>query len=330
LYKAAFCIVTVLAGAGAQVPAQQPAAAGILTPEFSDQIRADYILSAGDQILVRTLEMEELNERSFVIDGDGNIALPLIGIVRIGGLNVEAARDLLLERMRKFVRDPQVTLTVMRFRAEPVFLTGPFRQPGTYPLQGRRTLGDLLISAGGLAPGAVRRIRLTRRAEHGLIPLPGAQTSADGKLSEVLITTSPTGQLNDLSEDIPLKPFDVLTAEKAEMIYLTGELGKVGAIDVGDKEALSVLQVVAMSGGLTRDANGSEARILRPVLNTTRRAEIPVDVKAIMQGKAKDFMLMPNDVLFIPAKAGTKRNFARILGYTAPPLVTTLIWTLAR
>lgn len=319
-------------GAAAQTP-QQPASqppAGILTPQSPDRMRGDYVLSAGDQILLRTLEMEELNERLFVIDGDGNIALPLIGVVRIGGLTVDSAKNLLRERMAKFVREPQITLTVTQFRAEPVYLAGPFRTPGTYPLQGRRTLSEFLIGTGGLAPGTVRRIRITRRAENGPIPLPTASTSADGKLSEAYVTISPTGQLTNLEDDITLKPYDVLTAEKAEMIYLTGELGKVGAMDVGDKEALSVLQVVALSGGLTRDAKGEDARVLRPVLNTNRRAEIPVNVKAIMQGRAKDFMLMPNDVLFVPSKSGAKRNVGRVLTYTAPGLVSTLIWVLVR
>ena len=321
--------VTVAFSAAAQATSQQQSQ-GVLTPQSEEQMRADYVLSTGDQILVRTLEMEELNERAFVIDGDGNIALPLIGVVKIGGMTVESARNLLLERMRKYVREPQMTMTVTRFRAEPVFLVGPFRQPGAYPLQGRRTLADVLISAGGLAPNTVRRIQITRRAENGPIPLPAATTSADGKLSEVFINISPTGQLTDLSEDIVLKPHDVLTAEKAEMIYLTGEIGKVGAMDVGDKEGLSVLQVVALSGGLTREANGTKARVLRTVLNTNRRAEIPVDVHAILQGQAKDFMLMPNDVLFVPAKAGTKRNLSRFLTYAAVPMISTVIWTVVR
>ena len=51
---------------------------------------ADYVLGPGDQILVRSLEMEELNERVFVIDGDGNIALPLVGILHVAGLTADA------------------------------------------------------------------------------------------------------------------------------------------------------------------------------------------------------------------------------------------------
>jgi polysaccharide biosynthesis/export protein len=320
-FSALLCLAALLIPVAAQTPQQPP----VLTPQSPEGMRGDYVLASGDQVLVRTLELEELNERTFVIDGDGNIALPLVGIVHIGDLTVDAARELLLERMRKFVREPQITLTVTQLRSEPVFLVGPFRSPGTYPLRGRRTLGDLLIASGGLASGTVRRIRLARRADNGPILLPSARTSADGKLNEVLINLSPTGQLSDLSDDIPLKAYDVLTAEKAEMIYLTGEIGKVGGVDVGDKDALSILQIVSMAGGLTRDANASQARVLRPVLNTNRRAEIPVDVKAIMQGKARDFMLMPNDVLFVPAKSGAKRNLARVLTYTAAPLASTLI-----
>ena len=86
--------------------------------------------------------MEELNQRMFVIDGDGNIALPLIGILHVAGQKPQtrAGGSLLIEKMKKFVRDPQLTVTITQFRADPVFIVGAFRSPGTYPLQGRRTV----------------------------------------------------------------------------------------------------------------------------------------------------------------------------------------------
>jgi len=41
-------------------------------------------------------------------------------------------------------------------------------------------------------------------------------------------------------------------------------------------------------------------RILRPIANTNRRAEIDIDVKRIFEGKDNDFPLLPNDLLYVP------------------------------
>jgi polysaccharide export outer membrane protein len=301
---------------------QGPVSQGAIS-DVADRMRADYKLGPGDQILVRSLEMEELNERLFVVDGDGNIALPLIGVLHVGGLTADGAQKLLLENMRKYIRDPQVTVTIMRYRADPVYLVGGFRSPGTYPLQGQRTVGEMLLTAGGLAPGAVRRIRLARKNEYGAITLPATRQTESGTVAEMVINNS--GQLANPSDDIALKPYDVLTAERAELIYLTGEVGKVGGIEVGDRESMTIMQAIASSGGLTRDANGAEARVLRQVMDTNRRAEIPVNVSRIIEGRDKDFVLLPSDVLFVPRKSGAKRNAGRTLLYVAP-MASTLIW----
>jgi hypothetical protein len=48
-----------------------------------------------------------------------------------------------------------------------------------------------------------------------------------------------------------------------------------------------------------------------------------------MQGRSKDFMLMPNDVLFVPAKSGRGRKIGRALLY-ATPVISTMTWMLIR
>ena len=55
----------------------------------------------------------------------------------------------------------------------------------------------------------------------------------------------------------------------------------------------------------------------RPILNTTRRAEIDIDVNDIYAGKANDFPLLPNDVLFVP------RSFKRVIWTTVGQLILT-------
>jgi hypothetical protein len=68
-------------------------------------------------------------------------------------------------------------------------------------------------------------------------------------------------------------------------------------------------------------------RILRPVTNTARRAEIEIDATQIFEGKGNDFPLMPNDVLFVPRsrKRAFWTTFGMITMGTAPYLLYTVL-----
>jgi polysaccharide export outer membrane protein len=132
--------------------------------------------------------VDEINEKPFRIDAEGNINLPLLGRVRADGVTVQELEADLVRRLREYVREPQVIITVVQFRSEPVFFVGAFKNPGIYPLQGRRTLVEMLTALGGLQPNASRHIKVTRGAEYGTIPLPSAIADPEKKISTVEIS----------------------------------------------------------------------------------------------------------------------------------------------
>src|SRR5258708_7140565 len=102
-----------------------------------------------------------------------------------------------------------------------------------------------------------------------------------------------------------------------------GEVGKVSGIELGERDSMSVLQALTMSGGFSRDANRTKVRILRPIVGTTRRAEIDVDVKSLFEGKENDFPLLPNDVLYV--SRSYKRAVWTTFAQLALPLIPTFI-----
>jgi len=285
----------------------------------SDPIRPNYILGPNDQILIRAQEAEEINDKPFRIDSEGFINLPLVGRTKAGGLTIQELESELVKKLRPFIREPQVIITVVQFRSEPVFFVGAFRAPGIYPLQGRRTLVEMLSSVGGLQPNASRRIKLTRRREYGLIPLPNAIEAQDKKTSTVEISMGSLRDNVNPAEDIVLESFDVITVERAELVYINGEVGKVGGLELGERDSISIAQALTLSGGFNRDADRSKARILRPVLNTNRRAEIEIDLKRVLEGKDNDFPLLPNDLLYVP------RSYRRVIWATAGTLLLTSV-----
>ncbi len=264
-----------------------------------DSIRPNYTLNTSDQILIRS-NAEEINEKPFLIDADGNINLPLLGRIHAGGMTVQELETDLITRLREYFTEPQVNIIVTQFRSEPIFIVGAFRAPGLYALRGTRTLIEMLTQVGGLQPNASRHIRITRRAEYGPIPLPNAVVDPDKKISTVEINYASLTQSVNPAEDILLQPYDQISAEQAGQIYVTGEVGKIGSLELGERESISIAQVLTMSGGFGRDAMRGKVRILRPIMNTSRRAPIEVDVKRIFEGKDNDVPLLPNDILYVP------------------------------
>ena len=214
------------------------------------------------------------------------------------------------------------------FRSDPVFVLCQFERPGIYPLQGRRTLIEMLSSIGGLQPNASRHIKVTRRAEYGTIPLPNAVDDPEKKISSVEISMGSLRENVNPAEDIVLQPYDVVSVERAELVYINGEVGKVGGIELGERDSVSVAQALTMAGGFGKDAKRDKVRILRPILNTDRRAAIDVDASRVFEGKENDVPLLPNDVLFVP-KSYTRSVFIT-MGTVGLALLTPLIYLALR
>lgn len=280
-----------------QAANQAPAAT--LAPSY----RPEYVLGPNDQVLVRIPEEEQINERPFRIDSDGFLNLPVAGRIQSGGLTVQALEAEVTQRLRQYIRNPLVSITVVQYRSEPVFFVGAFQHPGIYALQGRRTLVEMLAAVGGLQANASRRIKITRRAESGIIPLPHAVMNDEQRTSSVEISMrSLTENLNP-DEDLILKANDVISVERAERVYISGEVAKVSALDLQERDSISITQALTQAGGFTPTAVRDRVVVLRSVLGTNRRAPIQIDVKRIFEGKDTDFPLLANDVLVVPRSA---------------------------
>jgi polysaccharide biosynthesis/export protein len=288
-------------------------------PQSMNTVRPDYELGSNDQILIGVPQSQEINQRPFRIDSDGFIDLPLVGKVKAGGLTVRGLETVLTARLRDYIREPQVSITVVQFRSEPVFFLGAFRTPGIYPLQGDRTLVSMLATVGGLQPTASRRIKISRRSEYGPIPLGSAVEDPQRKISTVEIGIDSLTQNINPAEDIVLKAYDLVSAGTAQPVYVNGEVTKPSVIALGEQSSISVTQALTQAGGFTPNASRGRVRILRPVLGTTKRAEIEVNLTRIYEGKDNDVPLLPNDVLYVP-----RASVRAILAPVGTSMLTTL------
>jgi len=312
--------------AAGQPPAAPPAAQAAPPPQPAgvDNIRPTYILGPGDQISISAFEVDEISDKPYRIDSHGDVTLPLLDKIHVDGLTVEQFEAVLVDRLKTIVRQPQVVVKVIQYRSDFVFFEGMFRQTGIVPLQGRRNLIEMLAVV-GTQPNAAHRIKVTRRLEIGKIPLPNAVEDPDRKVSTVEISLGSLRDNVNPAEDIVLMPYDTISLERAEMIYVNGEVARVGGIELGERESISAAQLITMVGGLGKDADASKAKVLRPILNTSKRADIPINLKKIMAGTETDFPLLPNDMLVVPRNS--KRSIARNAAIIGAPTALSLIIT---
>lgn len=304
--------------------------------------RGPYTLNVGDQLVVQVADLEEIQQKPYRIDPEGNLTLPVVGKLAVRGLTLEQFETLLLQALKQYVREPQISVNLVELArgqqqrvsmddAPPVFMVGGFKVPGVLPLTPRMNVSEALTRAGGLDPSSARRIRITRRVAEGTLPLKGANTDASGRVVSAEITLGLAGEVLDPDQDIDIKPYDVLQATKLEAVYVLGDMGRVGPVPVPERGTLSLTQVLALSGGLGPTARASRATILRAIGTSARRAEIPVDIKQVLAGRANDFPLLPNDVLVVPGSRLS--NFLtpdRILGTAVTVGLNALIFRAIR
>ena len=113
-------------------------------------------------------------------------------------------------------------------------------------------------------------------------------------------------------------------------VYMTGAALRVGAFELGERDSFGLTELVAIAGGLRNDAALDKIKILRPILDGTRHAEIKIDGKAILEGRATDFRILPFDTVVVPVTREKAVIAKRALMMTVPIVVSSLIYVAIR
>lgn len=268
-----------------------------------------YILGPNDQIKIEVVELEEQSGKTYRVDSDGTVNVPLAGRVHVGGLTLSEAERAITTALQKQIREPHVSLTLTEIHSQPVSVLGEVNQPGVHQLEGRRTLYDVLALAGGLKADAGYHIRITRRAECGKIPLPQAVEDPVNHVSTVDLDAN-KAQKADPTENISICANDIVSVPRAELVYVVGEVRKPGGITIRQSDTISVLEALSAAEGLSATAAPKNARILRPGPDRGKRVEIPVNLSKVLSAKSEDVALRPDDILYVPNNA-PKKAFAK-------------------
>jgi len=250
--------------------------------------KTDYKIGPKDLLEISVFGLDELN-RTERVSEEGKITLPLLGEIDVEGLTkgeLENRISQLLEE--KYLQDPQVSVFIAEYQSKMVSILGAIQTPGRHELLGRQTVMDIIAKAGGLTSEAGDEIYVMRRR-------------ADGSNSSIKILIDEL-ILNGKAElNIPLEADDVINIpiDKVVQIYVMGQVGNPGALDVKRSMIPTLLRAIAQAGGFgERAAKGGV--IIKRIKEDGSEERIKVNVKDIIKGKKEDIQLEEGDVVIVP------------------------------
>ncbi|WIG56996.1 MAG: hypothetical protein OJF61_002784 [Rhodanobacteraceae bacterium] len=161
----------------------------------------DYHIGVDDQLQVTVWQNPELSV-SVPVRPDGKITVPLIGDVEAGGQTPTQVSNEIQDKLKAYVRDPQVAVIVTQLRSHEyltrVSVTGAVQHPVSAPYHQGMTVLDAILAAGGVnVYAAADDTVLYRKVGDGT-------KAYRVRLDKIL-------QSGDLATNYPLQPGDVIT-----------------------------------------------------------------------------------------------------------------------
>jgi polysaccharide export outer membrane protein len=252
----------------------------------------EYIIGPGDVISVHVPDMVETTARvsyagndvgGFRVNTDGSIFLPHVGRIEIAGLSVTELQEKLVEIFKTFIKNPILTVEIIDFKSQPVYLLGSFNKPGLFYLDRPTELLHGLALGGGLRPEAnMRGARLVRNDR--IQPV---------DIYELL-------NRNDLSQNLQLHSGDTIyvPGNEDQRVFVFGSVSKSGMVPMVNGR-LDLVQALSTAGLDQKPYNQTNIRIIRS-LSPTKGQLMVVDLGKVMNGLAMPMSLMDGDIIYVP------------------------------
>lgn len=240
----------------------------------------DYIIGEGDVLDIYVWGIKELNV-SVTVRPDGKVTLPGVGDVKASGFTPPGLQKSLGEKLKEFVKNPNVTVAVREITNSKVYIFGGGVKSAAYDLNRSTTLLQLLCNIGDVKNADLRRSYVRR---NGLIIKAGFHKLFIG---------------GDTSEDMAIESNDSIyipvLADKS--IYVLGAVNNPKFIEYRD--GITVMQAILEAGGFSKFAKQNDTTILRK--EGDKDLIIPVKAKDILNDGdlSQNLKLKPNDYVIV-------------------------------
>lgn len=255
-----------------------------------------YIIGPLDEVSVTVaspIPQPEFSAKNYRVQNDGTIILPhLIDPVKIGGLNVQQARDVIRKALvaSNQYQSPTVDVNVTEYRNSSVTVQGAVRTPGNISLRAdRMTISDAISNAGGFQTGAGSRVWV-RGGPNRPKPEPGTQIDENGEVyrkDDVLQGRIPDARVYD---------GDTITVEVAPHFYVTGYV-KNSSSEYNWEPGVTLQRAIAMAGGVAPEGATNRISISRKDPKTGVFTDAKLNKKDKMMT-----IIEPDDVIKVPKK----------------------------
>jgi protein involved in polysaccharide export with SLBB domain len=261
----------------------------------------DYLLGPGDEIRL-TLWGKVNAEHPTVIDREGKIALPQIGILHLAGLTFSETKNFLETELSRYYKPSEVKMNVSmgRLRSIRVFVVGNAQRPGSYTLSSFSTLINALFASGGPSKaGTMRDIQVKRNGV----------TQVHFDLYDFLLK-------GDKTKDIRLMPEDVIFIPPVgPLVGIAGDVKSPAIYEL--REETKLLDLIWMTGGLASVAFKGRVQVQR-IEDHRFRTLFEMDMIGIEKSPEKNIVLQDGDLIKIFPVVETKSTIT-LTGAVANP-----------
>jgi len=259
----------------------------------------DYILGPGDEIRLQVWGAVDA-ELSLLINRDGQINLPKVGVINLTGVRAGDLESVLRGKIGHTFTNFDLNATLGRLRSIQIYVVGQARQPGTYTVSSLSTLINALFEVGGPgSTGSMRNIQLKR----------------DGRVVGAIDLYDFIAR-GDSSGDVPLQSGDVIVIPPVgPRVAVLGAFEQPAIYEL--KGTGSVGEVLALGGGLSVLAKSNKALLERidPAGAIVRRVEDFALDSAGLQRPLRD-----GDILTLFEISPKFANAVTLRGNVAEPL----------
>lgn len=222
-------------------------------------VGSNYIVGPGDRFTV-TMWGRHNDRIGVVIDREGKIALPEVGVLNVSGMSFGKLQDYLESELKRKYTDFRMHIAMGRLRTITVYTIGEAKAPGSYTLSSLSTAINALFAAGGPSRnGTLRSIRLLRNGQE-----PRAVDLYDFLLG------------GDKSVDVRLQDGDTIHIPLlGSVVGIAGNVKRPAIYEM--RGALALGQALDLAGGVTYAGQLQHVQIER-VENNRRRIVVDFDL----------------------------------------------------
>ncbi|MEQ1946412.1 MAG: polysaccharide biosynthesis/export family protein [Bryobacteraceae bacterium] len=261
-------------------------------------------IGANDLLSIVVYGAPELT-RTVRVGTDGQIRMPMLmePITAEGRMPAEL-ENVLTQALaqRKILVDPVVTVSVSEYHSHPISVAGAVKAPVTFQAMGKTTLLEALTRAQGLTPEAGPEILVSRPAKPGSLdagtPVPVERVPVKGLIEEA-----------NPAWNLPLEGGEEIRVPQVGRVFVVGNVKRPGGFRVEDGGEMTVLKALALAEGLS-PFSAKVAYIFRR--GETKNQEVAVELRKIMDRKASDVLLGPNDIFYVPDNRSRRNTIGAV------------------